>query len=153
MAYLNSKGAARLQDQNVLAGILLVQVHPTKLIEREGDVYRKFKLVNHKKVMYVDLQLDEYSHVHPADISPFYLDEVTPIEFGILHFAQRGVQYKVEFCQDNRRCFFRVLMANGAKPETYSYPINFIISEKMDDAIQNLRMTFTSIPQIAGELQ
>lgn len=148
MYFLNDKGAARLAELKVGAGVELTLQAGKQIIDRGGNLVRKFKLTNHGKVHHVELAMDEYSLVHPAEVQPIVLDEEEPLVFEKMNNCARGARYKVELCRDGGRAFVKVKTLSGVNPSDFSFAINHIIQDLLTSASQNLRMKITSFPQI-----
>lgn len=150
MYVLNDKGAARVAKLKVLSGIELHPVQGKKTIVHEnGDIFRKFKIVNHGQVHFVELELDEYCLKHPAEIQPIALDEKEPIVFETMPNCNRGARYKVDLCRDGGRGFIKVRTLPGVSPHDYSFAINYLIQDLLTNAAQNMRMKVTTFPQIS----
>lgn len=149
MYVLNDKGAARVAELKILSGVELTPVYGKQTIQRDGGIYRKFKLTNHGRVHFVELELDEYSLTHPADIQPITLDDEEPIVFETMHNCARGARYKVELCRDGGRGFIKVKTLAGINPSDFSFAINHIIQDLLTSAAQNMRMKINSFPQIS----
>lgn len=148
MAYLNDKGASRFSHLGLHAGVKLIPMDPKRCVIRDGEVVRKFKLYNFGMPHFVELTMDEYSHVHPADVQPITLDTEFPIQFVTTHENMRGTNHKVELCRDGGRAFIKVVTLGGVNLDDYRFSINHLIRERLADAHQHLRLQYDFLPQI-----
>lgn len=148
MAYLNDNGAKRLSHLGVSAGVQLLEMEPRRCIIRDGELVRKFKLYNFGMPHFVELTLEEYSHVHPADVQPLELDTEEPVVFETMYCGMRGANHGVELCRDGGRAYLKVKTLGGVNAEDYRYSINHMIKECLSDARQHLRLKYNHIPNI-----